>query len=191
MPRGNAYGYFAKLSGEHLDAQTIQEQRLAQAGDARQTQMALADTEAILAQAEAALGGIVKHYPPYLQDSSERIDLLNQVSGLKKQIEALNFPPRSTAEAEAFAPVFEKILGLAEDQPADVSDEALAGLLQEVEAARIKVNERQTEMWSDLFVQDAPQTEQAAITQTMTGRHDIAGTHLSISRSSVLLADMA
>lgn len=37
--------------------------------------------------------GIVKYYPPYPPDNPRRIELLNQISGLRQEIEKIQIPP--------------------------------------------------------------------------------------------------
>lgn len=189
-PRGNAYGYHAKLQGVHARALLAQDQRLDQASAVRQTQQALAEAEGILGVAEEALGAIVKRYPPYAQDDSERIDLLNQVTGLRKQIEALNFPPEGAEKAKELDPVLKDLLGLGEKTPSEIPDEALAALLENVEAAKAKVREQQAAMWSDLFDSDSKQGEQEAAAQASQSRAALAATETSLSQSPDLLANM-
>lgn len=188
---GTAYGYYAKLEGKHLQAQSIQDGRFSQAGDARKNGQALGDAEDILAQAEKALGGIVKHYPPYLIDSAERIAQLNQIAGLRKQIEALDFPPSTPPETGERIPVFGKLLSVTEEPPAEIPDEALAALLEEVEVARAEVNTLRDEMWSDLFVGDARSDERVAVAQADASRTALAGIELPLSAAPLLLSDMA
>jgi hypothetical protein len=187
-PRGNAYGYYAKLQGEHVRAQLAQDQRLDQAVGMRQAQQALASAEEILAAAEDALGGIVKRYPPYAPNSPERVQLLNQVSGLKKQIEALNFPPEAAEKAEKLDPVLKELLGLVEELPAAIPDEALAALLEKVETAKATVAEQRDVMWSDLF---GPDREQAAMAQAKQSQADLANMELPLSQSPDVLTNLA
>jgi hypothetical protein len=189
--RGNAYGYHAKLQGEHVRAQLAQDQRLDQAVEVRQSDQALAEAEGILGVAEDALGGIVKRYPPYGPNSPERIELLNQVTGLKKQIEALNFPPEAAEQVKELDPVLKELLGLAEEMPSEIPDEALAALLEKVEAAKSIVTGQRDEMWSDLFSQDTKHLEQDAATQARESKTVLAAINQPLSQSPDVLADLA
>jgi hypothetical protein len=48
----------------------------------------------------ASLDGIVKNYPPYLQDSKERITALRQFGGLRQLIDQLTMPPPDDSPAK-------------------------------------------------------------------------------------------
>jgi hypothetical protein len=53
----------------------------------------------LLNKMESELGSVVKMYPPYPVDSPERVQLLNNFGGLRKQIESLTFPPAESLDA--------------------------------------------------------------------------------------------
>jgi len=53
----------------------------------------------LLIMMESELGEVVKMYPPYPVDSPERVQLLNNFGGLRKQIESLTFPPAESLDA--------------------------------------------------------------------------------------------
>ncbi|MFZ5484209.1 MAG: hypothetical protein ACOZB0_08270 [Pseudomonadota bacterium] len=55
----------------------------------RSAERAMVDIQDALAGMKQALTQIVKQYPPYTLESQERIEYLNSISGLRKQIEAL------------------------------------------------------------------------------------------------------
>ena len=55
--------------------------------------------EQLLSAMEEDLGAVVKMYPPYPIDNPERISLLNSFGGLRRQIDALTFPPPESLDA--------------------------------------------------------------------------------------------
>lgn len=56
----------------------------------RSADRAMAQVVDLIARIKEALTHIVKQYPPYGLDSRERIDYLNSIAGLRKQIEAVS-----------------------------------------------------------------------------------------------------
>lgn len=59
----------------------------------RHAQAAIGQISDLLGRMEDGLQAIVKQYPPYPAESRERMELLNSIAGLRKQIDALTFPP--------------------------------------------------------------------------------------------------
>lgn len=183
--------YYSGIGGDHASAQTALDQRLDQAIVAHQTQKALAGAEAILDAAEESLIGIVKRYPPYAPDSPQRIELLNQVTGLRKQIEALEFPPAASEEANQLDPLLQKLLGLGNEVATAIPDEALAALLDKVESAKTLIAEQRAGVWADLFAPETLQSEREAAVQSSASQAALAGVTQPISQAPELLAALA
>jgi len=77
----------------------------------------------LLNKMESELGAVVKMYPPYPVDSPERVQLLNNFGGLRRQIEALTFPPEESLDALG------RLLGDQANGKADASEVAKAASL--------------------------------------------------------------
>lgn len=73
--------------------QTIQGGKLVQ-----QTDHAYAKQQELLNKMDNQLQGILKQFPPYGAEDPQRVAYLKEFSGLKKEIEALQFPKDSSAE---------------------------------------------------------------------------------------------
>lgn len=72
------------------------------AKNVRQTNEALSEGKKLIDEMKVKLETIVKQYPPFLQGSTERMDLLMSYSGLQKEITSLMIPPPPP-------PIYEKI----------------------------------------------------------------------------------
>lgn len=59
----------------------------------RHAQSAFPQIGRLLDKMESALVTVLKQYPPFPLESRERMELLNSIAGLRKQIDALTFPP--------------------------------------------------------------------------------------------------
>lgn len=68
------------------------EQMNAAALQIRSADAAMADIGQKLGEMKAVAQVIVKQFPPFALDSQERIEFLNTISGLRRQIEALTLP---------------------------------------------------------------------------------------------------
>jgi hypothetical protein len=77
----------------------------------------------LLNRMESELGAVVKMYPPYPVDSPERVQMLNNFGGLRKQIEALTFPPAESLDAVG------RLLGNQANGNADAGEVAKAASL--------------------------------------------------------------
>lgn len=115
---------------------------------AREGDALLIRADKALADLQTALEVIVKRYPPYGPDSPERVDLLNQVTGLRKQLESLAFLP----EVGAFAA---RVHNLGEEAPVAesgplIADQALAALLDKVVANRAELSQQREKIWAGL-----------------------------------------
>lgn len=86
---------------------------------------------------------VVKNYPPFPPGNEARVDYINSIEGLRKQLEALVVP----SVDNAFGPVFyPKEIGLPELDPLTGDDTQVAQFSQFVEAAQVKLNASYAEL---------------------------------------------
>ncbi|MEW6677856.1 MAG: hypothetical protein AB1421_08030 [Pseudomonadota bacterium] len=115
-------------------------------------------SDELLAQIKERLTHIVKQYPPFSQDSPQRITYLNSISGLRKQLDALAFPPeRKAQQAETASLGLPSVpgpslpakgdLAIPELDPRKATDEEVRSALDAVVAAQARVTEAQDSMW--------------------------------------------
>jgi len=152
-PLGGGSGVPDVRRSEYAAAQSERDARNQLAQATRDEADRLARLETGLAGMKAGLEAIVKHYPPYLADSPERVKLLNQVSGLRKEIEALDVSRGGDAgsgRVTADKNPTDALPGL-DKLPGDViSDEELTQYLDKVDSSQAKVAEARQKMWADL-----------------------------------------
>lgn len=145
----------------------------------RDTGEVVQKTLGLLDQTKQSLSQIVKMWPPYPAGSAQREAILNQVSGLRKMVEALTFPPQeslkqvgqvlgpqsastgSTGIQGVAATVQSGMSGLATLDPGSASDVAVGQALSQVDALHSKLQEMSTGMWRDVvnFVAQAGSPE--------------------------------
>ncbi|HRH79811.1 MAG TPA: hypothetical protein PLW81_02070 [Thiobacillaceae bacterium] len=170
----------------------------------------------LLGQAEDRLWQIVKQYPPYPAESRERMELLNSLVGLRKQIDALTFPPphrepvtligdsartdgvgdvQFTMDNRQYTlhaqPVHSGAEGL--DIPelgSQVSDAEVGQALGQVQLAREKLAARQAALISELDAIPQPGNEQIeAVLQS--SRSELAGRAETIGGASGGLGNLS
>jgi hypothetical protein len=129
----------------------------------------------LLDQIENNLGQIVKMYPPYPVDSPLRISLLNNISGLRKQIDELTFPPPEQVDAvsrlldtkseptkpDAVTAVKERMWDLPVLDPNVASDAEVSKMFDQVRDTQSSLQVLQTGIWQDVvsFVKQAKTPE--------------------------------
>jgi len=163
------------------------------AATVRETGNAVQQATGLLAKAKQGLTEIVKMYPPYPVDSAQRAAILNEVSGLRKQVEQLTFPPPESlrladqvlgqqygntnpAGVQHVADEVKRgISGLATLNPTSASDSAVSNALGQVESLQSKLQDASTGMWRDVagFVAQAGTPE--AVRQGVAIRQQLAG----------------
>lgn len=120
---------------------------------------------------EEALGGVVKMYPPYPVDNPERVTLLNSFGGLRRQIDALTFPPPETLDSvskllvpqdgtagkageeekkAAFSLIKEPMWDIPTLDSLSASDEEVSKALDQVDALKSRLADLQSGMWKDV-----------------------------------------
>jgi len=159
----------------------------------------LVKLEAGLAAMKDGLQAIVKHYPPYPPDNPERIELLNQVSGLKKEIEALDISRGGDIDTVVVAadkkaadavPAFGD-LSVLDKLPGDViTDEDLAQLLRQVESSQAKVAEARQKMWADLQDLVGNESDAQAFARSGESGSALAQGKLPITQAKGILATL-
>lgn len=164
------------LHAEHARAQAAVERRLEQAADLGRVAQRLRSVQEKLNVMHERLEGIVKRYPPYPQDNPERIERLNQVTGLRKQIEELLLPLEReglvhAGEKEAVARFPMRPL-----DPLSAHDGEVAAALEEVGWMRGRVEGLQQRLWSDLFEVNSPVDEPVATSMARAAQAQLADT---------------
>lgn len=177
-----------QLHGQYANALAGQVQRADQSQDVRDAGRRLDLVGIALEQAEVKLQGIVKHYPPYAKDHPERIDLLNQISGLRKQIEALSIPPQKDSGAKG--PALNGLPGFGELDPYAASDVEVAATLGQVKNARSGLVGRHAGLWADVVDKAAEQSEQNAVISARQGMAHLAQSTKSITLSQDVIASL-
>ncbi len=171
-PETRVAGMFAKLQARQ-DAFTQAASVVRGVGDSANQAGQLLD------KMEQGLGEIVKMYPPYPIDSPQRVTLLNAVSGLRKQIDELTFPPPEKLKN------VERLLGQQKDgngkdgsvpapqdvasvvkgamwdlstlDPRSASDAEVSKALDQVNSLKVALKDVSAGMWNDVasFVKQA------------------------------------
>ncbi len=139
------------------------EQRAQVASQLRQFQSNLQNADDLLSQIKERLVHIVKQYPPFASDDPQRLAYLNAITGLRKQLDALEFPPeQSTTEVASQGKGNGVELPtlpanpLKQDTPipgldtASASDEEVQSALQAIRQMQDKVHEAQGKLWQDV-----------------------------------------
>lgn len=129
----------------------------------RQAQSSLQQADELLTAIKTELVQIVKQYPPFAQDSPQRIAYLNAITGLRKQLDALAFPPdrqdsdvaptgvdwQKTLPPQAALPASGD-LAIPELDPGTASDGEVGVALEAATKAHDKVREMKGAMWQDV-----------------------------------------
>ena len=129
----------------------------------RQAQSGLQQADDLLVEIKSRLVQIVKQYPPFSQDSPQRIAYLNAITGLRQQLDALAFPPERQDQNDRLADVeWQKTLppqavspapgdlAIPDLDPRTASDDEVGTALDAVMKAQDRVNEIKGEMWQDV-----------------------------------------
>lgn len=127
----------------------------------RAADAALQKADALLEAIKERLTHIVKQYPPFSQESPQRISYLNSISGLRQQLDALAFPPEADAvnpgdarSGDEAAPTprmpARGDLAIPELNPETASDAEVSDALEAVISARHDVAVSRAAMWEDV-----------------------------------------
>ncbi|OYY95904.1 MAG: hypothetical protein B7Y41_01065 [Hydrogenophilales bacterium 28-61-23] len=140
----------------------------------------------LLDKVESSLSAIVKMYPPYPIGSPERVLLLNDLTGLRKQIDALTFPRPDAVDtvgqllgtrgdavtkagdtavtavsSDAVKAIKDRLWEIPVLDPSVATDADVSKVLGQVKALNSSLEDFQTGMWKDVvgFVRQADSPE--------------------------------
>ncbi|GAM09661.1 hypothetical protein OR1_01941 [Geobacter sp. OR-1] len=119
-----------------------------------------------------SLNAIIKNYPPFLQGSEERIKLLMSFNEIRKQIEALTYPPEITAQSlqaqKIWSDLFSgmQIPALADQPTNDATDAQIISTINTLDAAQKTVSDRRQTLAASL--PQLPISPSAAISLSST-----------------------
>ena len=154
----------------------------------REIDQSASKAEELLDKVDNKLGEIVKMYPPYPIDSPQRVSLLNDIGGLRKQVDALTFPPADAVDAlqellnpqkisseevddfvlgsNAVEVVKTKLWDIPLLDPTAATDEEVASVLNQVRELKSSIEDLQAGMWKDVVsfvkIADSPASENKA-----------------------------
>lgn len=173
----------AQVAGSFAQLRADQDASNKAASVVREVGDAVEQTRQLLDKIESKLGEIVKMYPPYPIDNPQRIELLNNIGGLRKQIDALTFPPPDDVKeagrllgaradaidkegdvaviTDAVAAIKERMWDIPVLDPLAASDEDVSKLLEQIKATELSLEDLQAGMWQDVvsFVKEVNSPE--------------------------------
>lgn len=173
-----------QVAGAYAQARARQDVLNKAADVVREVAATAEKADQLLGGMEEALGGVVKMYPPYPVDNPERISMLNSFGGLRRQIDALTFPPPDQLDAVAKALgtgtgasgkpeeadkkaavslIKEPMWDIPLLDPEAATDKEVGKALEEVNALKDRMKELQAGMWKDV-VDFAQQAETSDVT---------------------------
>ena len=167
-----------QVAGAYAQARVRQDVLNKAADVVREVASTAEKADQLLGGMEEALGAVVKMYPPYPVDNPERISMLNSFGGLRRQIDALTFPPPDQLDAvakalgggtdasgkpedadkkSAVSMIKEPMWDIPLLDPKTASDEEVGKALDEVNALKERMQALQAGMWKDVvyFAQQA------------------------------------
>jgi hypothetical protein len=168
------------------------EQRAEAAVQLRQFQTSLQRADEVLTAIRKQLGRIVKQYPPFNLDDPQRIAYLNAIPGLRKQLDALTFPPERQQQDQPSSAVdghgkvpaipanpLQGDLAIPDLDPRLASDAEVRTALDAATKVLAQVREVQDRMWQDVvrFVGGAnlgPDGDASAQTRAVEVQRSIA-----------------
>lgn len=172
-----------QVAGTYAQLRVRQDALNQAASVVREVSDTVEESDKLLGKVEKNLGEIVKMYPPYPIDSPQRVSLLNDISGLRKQIEALTFPPSDTVDAvgrllgtqtdttgstkdadtklDALAAIKDQMWDIPALDPKAASDAEVSKALDQVKATKASLEDLKNGMWDDVvnFVKQAQSPE--------------------------------
>lgn len=136
---GRTPGDQVSLSGKpeatYRDIQDKHEQGNAAAGAIRRTDHALKDLGQKVDAMKAPLETIVKNFPPFSPEDKARMKLLQQFSGLRKEIAQLTYPPPPDVVPQRQAVELPAPLGM------DATDSQIADHISKLDATVASLND--------------------------------------------------
>lgn len=211
IPGGGLHGaesanvdLFPRVAALHARIMELKEGLTGAALSLRQVDGGLASASRLLGEIKTRLTEITKQYPPFAIDSPQRVAYLNAITGLRKQLEALSFPPDARASGDVFASgsmnwpdttlPYPRLpfVGDFEIPQLDlelVTDRDVDGALGTVTELQEKVVEFRADMWRDVtrFVKGLDARDAQALTATVAANLMAIGDR-GISGDGYLLA---
>ncbi|MDP2431753.1 MAG: hypothetical protein Q8O33_06955 [Pseudomonadota bacterium] len=172
-----------QVAGEYAQLRARQDVLNKAASVVREVSDTVEKASQLLDKIENNIGEIVKMYPPYPIDSPQRISLLNNIDGLRKQIDDLTFPPPESVDAverllgnqadavdkegkgaarqDVLAVVKEQMWDIPTLDPRAASDAEVSKALDQVKAMKSSLEDLKEGMWNDVvsFVKQAQSPE--------------------------------
>ncbi len=187
-----------QVAGAYAQLRVRQDALNQAASVVREVSDTVEQSDKLLGKVEENLGEIVKMYPPYPIDSPQRISLLNDISGLRKQIEALTFPPSDTVDAvgrllgkqadatdtagdtatnlDTLEVLKEQMWDIPALDPLAASDAEVSKALDQVKAMKSSLEDLKDGMWNDVvsFVEQAqsPEAQAAGVREQLADLGD-------------------
>lgn len=174
-----------------LDAQDT---RLSLLQETRDRDNELSATAREVERVAGKVAAVVKMYPPYPSGSRERMDLINQITGLRKQIEALEVPAKPETQARSaleelgktIADANEAVAGEVDDPGEGAySDEVLSVLLVKMASAGAEIAHMRTGMWDDVVERIQPNEVSAADRTAEATSQELSGVTIQLVSSSL------
>lgn len=148
-----------------------------QAARIREAQANLGGIQERLAEIKKTLVQIVKQFPPYPVGNPQRVEMMNLVQGLRKELDALTVPApyrfpsqQQSVEADKLAQgqlpvpvaVVKSDLPLPAFDPQTTTDEEIVTALEQIEKLQKRVEQAEQGMWQDV-VQFVGQADPAQV----------------------------
>ncbi len=183
VPRDKQAQVSTQVAGAYAQLRVRQDALNQAASVVREVGDTVEQSDKLLGKIENNLGEIVKMYPPYPIDSPQRVSLLNDISGLRKQIEALTFPPLEKVAAvgrllgnqndasgstknadtklDTLAAIKDQMWDIPALDPQSASDAEVSKALGQVKATKASLEDLKNGMWDDVvsFVKRAQSPE--------------------------------
>jgi hypothetical protein len=180
-------------------AQDNRDARFESVVKARTETSLMVSAEQKLTDMKAGIESVVKRYPPYPSNSPERLALLNDVVGLRKQVEALMVPADPDKAGEAGKgevdnerkQYLRELMGLPEWPLDNISDNELVQMLGQVDQALTAVTGTREAMWADVVDRVSDEEVKLAGEIGQRSGRELAEQAGSISQDKQALADLA
>lgn len=160
----------------------------------RQANQALDQVDAVLTKIQEKVSS-VKNYPPFPEGNEERVQYLNSIDGLRKELQAMTIPPVSEAFPPVFYPQEAKFPPLDAKFPSDAAvlafGEAAFGLQQQADTAREVLKAQMEKSQAEAIPQLPRPVEESAVPAISASvGTQLAGVRLPIAGNSDVLSQI-
>ena len=217
IPDNNQLSTTAQVTGAFAQLRGRQEVLNNAASVVRDLVETAEKAELLLGKMSEELDVVVKMYPPYPIDNPDRVSLLNSFGGLRRQIDALTFPPPESVDAvtnlldvqslgkkassttsPASDLIKEPMWDILTLDPESASDEDVSKALEQINAMKSVLDDLKAGMWKDVvsFVEqvESPLNENVSFNlRSQLAEVDInkGGGQIGISRNAHQLEQAA